>query len=192
MVCDKNASSESVTCSAGDDNVVLHCRLGGAISGRVIDAKTHDACRGKVFVSQQGTQYFHMPSTGSDGTFRTEGLEPGTYAVAASTDDGRTGVLRGVELAPGTEAKDLVVEVSLGGHVRIRNDCKSRILSVTVQSGDIAVDSDGIEPGTAKTFTAPAGHLTLRVWLHPPPEEQKRELDLNAGEEKEVVFADDR
>jgi hypothetical protein len=187
---DGSAGSEPVTARAGDENVELRCRAGSAATGRVVDAKTKEPCRANVAVASRASKSIMMLECEADGVFRFKGLEPGPCDLGAHTEDGRAGILRGVELTSGSQIEGLVIEVSPGAHVRVRNESKAHVVSVNVLSQGVPVSLDGVEPGTSHVFVAPAGHVTVRFQAIKVEGKPERELDLAVGEEKEVVFDD--
>jgi len=145
---------------------------GGALNGKVIDEKTNAPCSAYIAVTPRtATSGISVQQAHDDGAFRAQGLEPGTYDLAASTEDARVGVLRGVEIKGGAETKDLVLKVSPGARVRVRYSGKASSGSCHIVSDGVIVGLDGLENGTTKTFTAPAGRIQVQFTLFQPKRE---------------------
>jgi len=187
------ARSETLQAEAGARDVVLRLRRGGGLSGRVVDAATGEGVASTVSVSQPGnkTEYIYSRRSNPDGTFEFGGLLPGTYALAATLPDGRAGVLRAVDLPAGTKASDLVISVSAGARLRVRYAGEQKFASVRFEQEGVRFSGDGIEKGTSKMFTAPAGSVKVVCRLGGSRKEIVRELTLKTGEEQELVINDE-
>jgi hypothetical protein len=132
----------------------------------------------------------YVPTSKPDGSFELSGLLPGAYALCATATDGRIGSLRGVELAAGGDLRDLVIQLAPGARVRVRYAGAEDFCSARVVQDGVVCASDGIEKGTTKTFSAPAGSVKLVCRLHGNGKEIVRELTLEAGKEQELVITD--
>jgi hypothetical protein len=186
------ASSERVRAEVGSSGVVLHLRRGGKLAGRVIDSKSGDGVVAKISVSipADPLSVTYVPTSKPDGSFELSGLLPGAYALCATATDGRIGSLRGVELAAGGDLRDLVIQLAPGARVRVRYAGAEDFCSARVVQDGVVCASDGIEKGTTKTFSAPAGSVKLVCRLHGNGKEIVRELTLEAGKEQELVITD--
>jgi hypothetical protein len=187
------ARSAQVTVDAGARDVVLQLRRAGRLAGRVADSSSGEGVIAEIAVSipadpQAG---IHMPTSEPDGTFVLEGMLPGSYALAAATTDGRVGILRGVELAAGSDLHDLLISVQPGARVRVRYEGAQGYCSAQVVQDGVVVATDGVEKGTSKTFSGPAGSVKVVCRLGGNGKELVRELVLKAGEERELVFKDE-
>jgi hypothetical protein len=188
------ARSETVQVEAGAREVVLRLRSGGTLSGRVVDAGTGEGVASTIAVSQPGnkTEHIYFPRSKADGSFELVGLLPGTFALAATLPDGRTGILRGVDLAAGSKLSDLVISVRAGARLRVRYGGEQSVASIRVEQDGVCFSSDGVEKGSSKLFTAPAGAVRVVCFLRigEARKEIVRELTLKAGEEQELVVKD--
>ena len=187
------ANSESVRAEAGARDVVLRLRHAGKLSGRVVDATTGEGVTATIAVGIPGdkTGRTYMPTSKPDGSFAVNSLLPGTYALGATTVDGRVGVLRGVEIVGGGDSHDLVIQVQPGARVRVRYAGALDFCSVHVEQDGVPVALDGVEKGTSKTFSAPVGSVRVVARLGGNGKEVVRELTLKAGEEQELVIKDE-
>jgi hypothetical protein len=186
------ANSESVQAEAGARDVVLHLRRAGKLSGRVVDGATGEGLVAEIAVGIPGstTGRIYMPRSTPDGAFAVDGLLPGTYALAAALADGRVGVLRGVEVVGGGDAHDLVIAVQPGARVRVRYEGAKGFCSTRVEQDGVVIATDGVEKGTSKTLSAPAGSVRVVCRLGGNGKEIVRELSLAVGQEQELVIRD--
>jgi hypothetical protein len=184
----KYVDSLRVSARAGDTDVVLKLRDGATIEGLVVDATTGTPCAAKLVVSARfaGASRTMLPEADLQGKFSLGGLEEGEYAIGAATQDGRTGMLSRVELRPGSQT--VRVEVSAGARIRLRFEGPYPNIQFAVLDGDVVVMMDGLAKGTERTLVVPAGPATLRLTKYPEREEFKLELNLQAGETRDVAF----
>jgi len=186
------ADSERVQVDAGAHDVVLHLRLAGQLAGRVVDAVSGEGLAAEIAVSQPGEKTnIYMPRSKADGSFELGGLLPGSYALAATLADGRTGLLRGVELSAGANVRDLVIPVRPGARLRVRYAGEQAFAALSVEQDGVRFSGDGVEKGTSKVFTAPAGAVRVVCHVGGNGKQLVRELTLEAGEERELVFKDE-
>jgi len=186
------APSEPVQADAGARDVVLHLRPGATLSGRVIDAGTGEGVASTIAISQPGQKAdIYFVRSKADGSFEHCGLLPGTYALAATLPDGRAGILRGVDVGAGSKSSGLVLSVRAGARLRVRYAGGQSFASVTVEQDGVCFTSDGVEKGTSKLFTAPAGAVRVVCRLRGNGKEIVRELTLEPGGEQELVLKDE-
>jgi len=115
------------------DGLEIKLDRGSTIAGRVVDKDTGTPV--EVFdltVRQEeaGSEssppdVFDLGVLGSgdahpEGRFERAGLEPGTYAVTICSEHYAPGVVRGIEVAPGAEPGEIVIELVRGASVWIR------------------------------------------------------------------------
>jgi len=187
------APSEYQSIDAGARDVVLQLRRGGKLAGRVVDAKSGEGVVAGIYVSIPGdpTSSIQHPSSKPEGSFELQGLLPGAYALCASSTDGRVGSLRGVELVAGGDLHDLVIQLQPGARVRVRYAGEKGVASVRVVQDGVVFGTDGVEKGTTKSLSAPAGSVKVVCRLGRNGKEVVRELTLKAGEVQEVVIKDE-
>jgi len=187
------ADSEDVQAEAGAHDVVLRVGGGGKLSCRVVDAKSGEGVVAQIAVSVPADPLgmIQMPTSNPDGRFELTGLLPGTYALCATTHDGRVGCLRGVELAAGGDLHDLVIQIQPGAKLRVRYTGAKDFCSTLVYQDGAVVATDGVEKGTSKTFSAPAGSVKVVCHIGGKLKKVVRELTLKAGEEQELVIKDE-
>jgi hypothetical protein len=189
-----DVQSEPVTANGGDENVVLKLRAGGAISGKLVDAMSGRGCRGTLDVFSRVSADADRPGmleTENDGSFAVSALLPGTYDLTAHAGDGRFAVLRGVEVNAGSVSSGLVLTLEAGAKVRLRYQGPDDSAGVAVIQGGTVIARFGVAKGRVSIEVVPSGKLTLQLTgddVHKPKE---REIDLVAGEVKEIVFTDD-
>ena len=182
----EEANSDPVTATAGDQDVVLRLRVGGSLSGKVVDSITGSPCSAELVLSDRSDEngYLSLPRSGEDGSFRCKGLPPGTYDVAARTPDGRFGRQLGIVVRAETESDSAVVAVGPGAKLHVRYEAVSGYGQVEVRGDGCIVAADGIAAGSTKVWVVPAGRVVAE--LRSP--KQSQAVDLAVGEEKTVVL----
>ncbi len=192
MGSDSTSMSEPVPASAGDDKVTLHLPPGGIVSGSVVTLDTKEAGQAVIIVANRDSSDLGILTGGTsgDGTFRIGGFKPGLYDVTAKTKGGLVGVARGVSIVGGSETKDVVVKVQPGGRVRVRYAGSSPHSFFRVIQGESSVAGRQLEGHDSSVEVVPAGKMT--VWLRVDAQSKPRErvIEVQAGEEKDVVFED--
>lgn len=181
------APAEAISVRAGARDVVLRLRAGGVIEGTVVDATTRATCEGEITlaVTIEGRCGEYADRT-REGRFRHGGLLPGTYALLASTEDGRAGFVRGVELAGGAVRSGIEVAVRPGAKLRLLGASATDDATYEVACEGTTVACGTLGPGAAQIVALPAGALTLRTTAAGRSAEQ--EIVLTAGEERAVAL----
>ncbi len=182
-----------VRAEAGARDVVLNLKRLGSLAGRVVDSRTGDGVATQVTVCQTtpAGEPTHEISTGLDGRFELGGLHTGSYALVATSQDGRMGILRGVEISAEGEPSGVTIKLVLGSRLRIRYAGAKDFCTAQVEQDGVVVATNGIENGASKTFSAPAGDVKVVCTLGGNGKKLVRELTLKAGEEQELVFTDE-
>lgn len=185
------APSESVNVEAGATNVVLQLRRGARISGRIVDAATNEGTKAELLYQSGTDPNLHMTQTRPDGSFELGGLLPGTVSIVASTSDGRIAASTPITLVAGDAVKDVVVSLERGARVTVAFEGTSRFGSAWFAKDGRCVTTDGVERGTKHTFTVPPGKVRLEFRIFEKDKRIVRDLDLAAGEEREVTVRED-
>ena len=186
-VFSKYARAEPVLARAGDEGVVLRLREPGSLHGIVTDPARGGPVPARLWVSGRSSGARAGASAKEDGVFSKAGLSPGLYDIAASTPDGLAGYVLGVEVSAGEDTGPVRVEVKPGARVTVRYTGPTTYANFTVYAGEAPVALDGIHTGTSATHIVPAGPLRVHVKTRNELE-RTVEVDLAAGEEREVVF----
>jgi hypothetical protein len=183
------AESEPIRVRPGDTEVVLQLREGGALRGMVVDDSSGEPCRARLLLSRSDTSDWSAGvDTRSDGTFELDGLHDGSYCLAASTPDGRVGILRGLAITGASTVEGLRIEVEPGASVRIRYEGPRARQVFDVLFRDACTASEGIAKGTEATLHAVAGDVVVRATTYPEREHLDLPLTLRVGETRDVVF----
>jgi hypothetical protein len=188
----EHGDSDTVLASAGDDGVVLQVKVGALLAGTVVDARSGAPCPARLTVTglTLDPPLMMLAETQADGTFALAGMRPGTYDIAAHTDDARVGIVRGVVITGGVQDAGPVLRVSAGARVRVRYDGKARYGTFEVRSDGAIVGIDSLESGTSRSQPVPAGRVVVKFTLWDPTRTQEKELELAVGEEKSCAFTD--
>jgi len=188
------AESETVDARAGDQGVVLRLRPGGALEGILMDSDTSLPLQGKVTVSNSGSVGLYagmrMTWTQESGRFKFDGLEPGSYNVAGTTDEGKVAVQEYVVVSAGEASSDITLHAEPGAVVVVRYSGPNQYGQYRTKFGDVVVGGDGIEKGTSSRQVVPAGPVRVECFDGDPENPVVHELTLSPGEEKEVVFGE--
>jgi hypothetical protein len=189
-----DASSDPVEADAGEDGVVLRLRAGGKIKGVVLDGASRTGCQAEVMLSPCDTtptsSLLQMASE-EDGTFESDGLEPGSYDVMAKASGGRFGVLRGVMVRAGVATQDLVLTLAPGAILRVRYAGQAERMWYQIRNDGALLALDEIRPGSSSERTVLPGRLLVE-WNDGGTEVQSKVVEIEPGEEKEVVLSDPR
>lgn len=184
------ANSEPVTARAGDEGVVLRLRLGGKLSGRVVEKSTGRPVGAIVHWSNRpwwNEGYFSTESE-ADGAFAIDALAPGRYelaAVTAVTAGGEVGFLRGLEVGPGTEASDLVIEVEPGARLALRAAGGSDGWNFVLTQRGTPFAFDRLRSGNPIVEPVPPGTIAIEHQVG-TGEPMRREVTIEVGGELEV------
>src|SRR6185369_16035910 len=104
--------------------------------------------------------------------------------------DGRVALVRGVSLSPGSRT-DLVVRVSRGAKLKFKCEGKQRWCTFIVHSSESDLVRGSVTRGGEDIEYVPPGHLVIEYWPMSTGTAQRREIDLKAGDEQELVFHDE-
>jgi len=192
------ASPDRIVAEAGARDVVLVMKAGGTLKGTVRDGASGEKISARLLLGRcddPGPNWW--ANHARDGAFRYDGLEPGTYCLAARASGGRTAIVRDVVVVAGRSSE---VELTLapGATLRVTYAGKSGELVYELFAGDVRVAADSVAAGATSETAVPAGRLRLEGdWfpLDPDPNEDAfatRELVAGVGETLEVVLGGGR
>ncbi len=187
---DRFVDSDPVRARPGDTDVVLQLRAGGTLRGLVVDKETGAPVKAKCLLHPHTPLVWDMRGVGTDenGVFEVSGLDKGLYSFAATTTNGRIGLLSSIDVPAGSTVDGLRIEVEPGATVRVRYEGPRPFTSFTLFAGEAAIGGDGITKGTDHSFLAPAGRIVVRATHFPEREDFDFALTLTVGETRDVVF----
>jgi hypothetical protein len=191
------ANSEALSARAFDTGIVLYLEPGGVLRGRVVDAASGAGCAAQLMYTpeRRGFGPFGsgaMMSTEPDGSFDIRGLVAGRYGLSALTADGRFALQSGVEVAVGAQTSGIQLSLAPGGKLALHYTGAQPRLFVTVTHAGVPVHfGEQLAPGGRVTVLAPAGTLRLELRTDPLGAARTRELELEAGETKEIALTDE-
>jgi hypothetical protein len=190
---DRVAASDPVAATAGDEGLVLQLKSGGALNGRVVDARTGAGVAGEILLSscEAGSNERVGNWSKGDGSFHIGHLEPGKYNLGVRADGPRGGILKSVVVKAGEETADIVVAVGPGAMLRMRYEGAHPLASFTIFDDGVAVASEGLLRGTSSDQAIPAGHLIMQVRVQGLDGEREKKIDVDAGEVREIILTDD-
>jgi hypothetical protein len=187
-------SSMPVNANAGDEGVSLKLRSGGNIEGKLVDASGNESLHGEIMYKHRDTTMngCTFTPTHPDGTFRLEGLGPGTYDLVARIGDGRFAMSRDIVVEAGVRVSGIVLALERGAKLTVRYEGANPLgwFQVRRDGMDIAMDTISSKQ-TSQVQIVPAGKLTISLHLDERADALVRDVDVAAGEEKEVVFKGD-
>lgn len=146
-------ASPPIEARTGGGPVEIHLRPAGVARGVVVDTEGKPVEAGVSFLTERGWV---------GGDFDVGNLAPGLHNFVARTDDGRIGILRGVQIVEGYVHEGLAITVDWGGRltVRTRNETDS--------AHAVEVFWEGVElrggQGKSITLTVPPGEVIVR-WV---------------------------
>jgi len=178
---------------AGDTDVELALDLATTIAGTVIDAATGEPVDAHVHLVIEGSGSYGMGLGGGagPGEFRFAGLRPGRYALEATTDDGRIGVVGGLELAAGTRLDGIDVPIAPGGRVGIRFEGPHAAVRCAILSNGVFTSDQALRHGSRSYHGVPTGPALVVVFQGAWRDRDvlaERALDVRAGESYELDF----
>lgn len=182
--------SDEVDVAAGTLDVELRLKRALQFLGRVVFAASDDGCAAQVFCTQldRPNAKPQRADSAPDGSFEFGGLEPGIYGLSAISQDGRAGVLAGIELAFEREPPDVRVQVAPGAQLRVRFDATESSLGVTATCDGVRVAHDSVRAGGSALLRVPAGAVRLSIARGKVNPWRVEELTLAEGEERELVL----
>jgi hypothetical protein len=161
---DGSADSEPLRARAGDRGLVLRLARGGALRGRVVDLSTGEGVTARIMASGPALEPRRVGTESrGDAYFELTGLRAGTYDLVAIADDGRLGILRGIELASGAEVDSLSIAISPAAKLRVSCSADTSAGRLIVRSAGLVVGIAAIGKGLETTLTVPAGPLHVRI-----------------------------
>lgn len=168
------------------EDLVLVLGIGGSLAGHFVDGRTGQRCEAAVMISSEENDHLSFGRGGSLD-FEHQGLAPGSYHVAASSDDGLVGVLRDVVLAEGQSIEGLELRLEPGALLRMRYAGPSSHAQFRAYSDGVEVAHDALRSGTSELVVVPAGEVLVRVRISEEVLEERRVV-CTVGEETEVSF----
>ena len=186
------AASEDLPVKAGDLDALVKLRQGASLEASIVDDESGDACKGRIILSLRGGDSAGRTlNLSQDPThFSCTCVLPGIYDVMARTQDGRVGIVRGVDIQTNATA-DLVVRVKPAAKLRARLEGKYPWGALIVHNAEAEVVRDAVSRGGLFEAWVPPGHLVIEFTPELTEKPQRREIDIKAGEEQELVFRDE-
>ncbi|HEX6883466.1 MAG TPA: carboxypeptidase-like regulatory domain-containing protein [Planctomycetota bacterium] len=190
------ASPDRLVAEAGARDIVLVMKAGGTLKGTVRDGARGEETPARLLLGRCGDpDPSWWANHARDGAFRFDGLEPGTYCLAARASGGRTAIVRDVVVVAGGSSE---VELTLvpGATLRVKYAGKSGELMYELFSGDVRVAAESVAAGTTSETAVPIGRLRLECdWFSADPDPNEdayatRELVAGVGETLEVVLGE--
>lgn len=193
------ADSEAapVTVGGATEELVLRLRLGGSLAGIALDDGTGDPVPANiVLTAAEGRTAWSR--SGEESEFEFGGLLPGHYHLTATTQDGRIGILNDFEVEAGVARRRLEVFLVPGGFVRVGYDGPGEVGNYEIEVDGARIATDGLYSGTRARCVVPPGKVTVAfrvidrtsaVRPFPVLFEERRTVEVDAGEEVEVFFA---
>lgn len=188
------AGSDPVLAHAGEENVQVRLQPGAVIRGIMVHSDSGLPTSGWITVSLAGnrddrsTTWWMRSGARESGKFELDGVEPGTYNVVGTTEDGKVGIVSNVIAAAGRDGSDIVLEAKPGALLHLRFEGSQPYGHFFVPAGDAVVACDGVPRGTSSTQVVPSGPLTIELSWQGRETPEIREINLEVGEEKEITF----
>ncbi len=125
----------------------------GIIEGTVTDTITDEPINGVTLTTANGVTV--EATTGSDGTFVLDAIEPGTYEVTAERDGYETATETDIEVV---EGETTIVDFSLVGDAALALDIEDAIFETSIEDASITVEGPF---GTYPVEEASGGQYTV-------------------------------
>lgn len=182
-----DAPSEETVASAGTAGLELRLRRGASVSGRVLRGAGGESVPATVFLTREDSDGAASTYDRDAGSYSFEGLEPGTYHLAATTESGLVGIGPSVTVQTGEALTGVEITVEPAASLELSVDADAPVWNVYVHAGTACVAYDMLRPGANRPVVAPADvDLTVRVtaWY----DEQVRTVRLAPGEHRKLEF----
>jgi hypothetical protein len=183
--------SRDIRVNAGDEDVLLQLQVAGSLRGRLVSQATGAPVKGRVTVSlvTRTEPWSGWCTTWTDELveFDLDGLEPGLYQVAASTERAEYALVGDVTVVAGSQAAEILLEARPGATLLVHYTGREPHGQFQAELGGAVVAADGIEKGSRSSATVPPGTIRVKCW-DGPEEPEVHELTLAVGEQRELVF----
>jgi protocatechuate 3,4-dioxygenase beta subunit len=178
------ASSEELRVAAGTEGIELRLRRAGGAAGRVFEAQTKRPRAADLFLSESSGSTRILRT--EDGSFSFLGLLPGSYVLAARTEDGLVG-RRSLSIEEGAEVQ-LEIEVAPGARLVLRYLGEHAHSSYRIVAGGEQVAVGNVAKDAREIVVVPAEPLEVRWTELDPRYEESTQVALALGEERELVW----
>lgn len=184
--------SDPVECTTDTSGVVLRLKLGGSISGTVIDGDTKQPFPAAVTYSRSSVGGgYGLTHSSSEGAFTFTGLESDLYAISANDSRGRVAIAHGIEVTAGKETKGVRLLLEAGAIARVRYDGDEPSGLLTISADGAAVAVIGLEKGSTRDFNVPRGVVKLSMTFGDAGTKFEQTFDFKVGETKVLEFTKD-
>jgi hypothetical protein len=178
--------SDTVAVHAGDEHVTLRLKAGGHLTGSIVDFTTGQRVQASLCYSNRDRETHRVSLSGEVDSFNFKGMYPGVYDFAATTADGRIGVLRGVVVEPSMTAHNVIIQVAPGTQLKLKYEGSEEGETITFYSEQAYLGWVGLRRGECITKTVPPG--TIRILGIDPDHQGEREIVAVVGQEQTVVL----
>ncbi|QDU65924.1 hypothetical protein [Engelhardtia mirabilis] len=145
----------------GTTDALLQFRVGAQLSAILVDPITGEQLAGDLWLEAGPLDFRHGNAQRSQPT-GFGGLVPGTYQLSGIADDGRLGVVRGLQSRAGETLETIEVPVAPGGEVRVHYEGPQETAVVYIEQDGVSFTFDSVRSGTNKLLAAPLGQVTVR------------------------------
>jgi len=152
-----------VGASESDQELTLQLRPGSVLSGTALLPAGQGGTRAELVISRTGGGG-QSASTRSSGEFEFDGLEPGEWALAASTQDGLAGWTR-VEVESGQTLQDIQIPLRAAVMLRVEAPEAWQRCVLHVHSNGVLFAWPTISLNGSCTIVVPAGELSIETFL---------------------------
>jgi hypothetical protein len=188
----------SIVVEAPASGIEIRLLVGGKLEGHIVDSATGEHVPGKTSIQQPfGLHKISMAVQGGHSAFDYDSLAAGTYNLIAEANDGRVGILRGVQLEEGESIDGLEIPVTPAGALRCSYQGSRESVYLRVLQGDVDLQSRNVRQGELLDCRAPVGTAVVEAasgdWSTPPAEREvfaRSVVDVIEGEEIEVVLTE--
>ena len=154
-----------VEAGAEDLELVLH--RGGRIRGIALEAASGRPLgdvQVRAFAYRTDRPNYALGNRFSaEPEFEITGLDSGVYALLVTTDEGRIGVVNGVDVRRPEATEGVEVALEPGVSVRVRYEGPAEHCTVLVTQRDATLSYVRQRPGVTEAFVAPPGYLSIHL-----------------------------
>jgi hypothetical protein len=180
------APSDEIVARTGDAGIELRLRAAGSLRASVVDRGSGKPEVATVYVTHLGsggcTQHAGV------STLSLDRLEPGSYDLAAISDDGRAGIARGVEVRSGALSDGVKIGIGPGARLTLRLAGGPKSSGTfRLSSGDACLGWVSLELGRSASVSVPPGTIRIASMKDVAVE---RTVEIGEGGEQTVALGE--
>ena len=173
------------------EELLIVLSRGGSLRGVIRDAISRELVEyveltAYAYESEQPHRQraFHFVT---EGEFEIGGLDSGTYALLATSEDGRIGIVNGLHVNRPAATGGIELLLARGIPVHMRYEGPASECDILVTTRGVTISYTGHDPGVTETFLSPPGMLDLQI-MPKDGEPYRTQFLVDADKDAELVI----